>query len=82
MILLIRLSFSFTLGPLVWLYNTEIVQPNIMPLATTINWITVSIVNTSYPILSEYFGGNPSNIFYFYGIYNLLSMIINKILLV
>lgn len=49
-LLLIRITFSLTLGPVVWVYITEIVQPNITPLATTLNWLSLAINNTLFPI--------------------------------
>ena len=80
MIVLIRFVFSLTLGPIVWLYITEIVQPNIVPFATTLNWISVSLVNTFFPILMNLLGGNPSYIFFFFGAYTFVSGIVNCIL--
>ena len=82
MLVCIRITFSLTLGPVVWLYITEIVQPNIVPIAVFLNWLTVSLVNTFFPIFTEIFGGNPSKIFYFFGSYVLISTIVNKWLLI
>ena len=49
--LCIRLVFGFANGPVTWIYMSETIQPNIMPYAAMINWISVAIVNTIFPIL-------------------------------
>lgn len=82
MLICIRITFSLTLGPVVWLYITEIVQPNIVPISIFLNWLTVSLVNTFFPIFTHIFGGNPSKIFYFFGLYLFIGTALNKWMLV
>ena len=44
--------FGLSLGPVVWLYIPEIVQPRIVPYSTASNWISASIVIICFPILT------------------------------
>lgn len=45
--------FGLTLGPVVWIYLSEIAQPNILSLATAANWGTCSIVMLFFPIIKK-----------------------------
>ena len=45
--------FGVSLGPVVWLYIPEIVQPKIVPFSTATNWITCSMVIILFPIMKE-----------------------------
>lgn len=62
--------FGLSLGPVVWLYIPEIVQPNIIPYSTAANWISASLVISLFPILSEkLLGGNPGFLFIFFTVW-------------
>ena len=76
-----RGTFSFTLGPIVWLYMAEIIKPNIMPYGSMINWLGATLVMFTFPIFQEYLG-NPGWIFIFNGLYCGLSAILNHFILV
>lgn len=45
--------FGVSLGPVVWLYIPEIVQPKIVPFSTATNWISASLIILLFPILSD-----------------------------
>jgi hypothetical protein len=45
--------FSMSLGPINWIYPTEIVQPSLIPITTTTNWLSSWLLITLYPILRE-----------------------------
>jgi len=45
-------AFGLSLGPVVWLYIPEIVQPKIIPYSTASNWISASIVIILFPIIT------------------------------
>lgn len=77
----IRVVFSLSLGPIVWLYVVEILQPNFVPIATMVNWITVGVVNTLYPILCEAMGG-PAYPFLIFSVYTLAGFLVNRAVLV
>lgn len=51
-LILLRATFSSTLGPIPWLYMAEIVKPNIIPYGTLINWTFATLVMFLFPILS------------------------------
>ena len=78
----IRLIFSISLGPLVWMYVPEIVQPNIVPYPTMLNWMTVAGVNLLFPILTALAGGNPAWVFFIFCMYMLGCSVINHKFLV
>jgi MFS family permease len=80
-VVLLRGVFSFTLGPIVWLYMAEIVKPNIIPYGTIVNWFGATLVMLLFPILKEHLGG-PGWIFIFNACFCLLSIIINAFTLV
>jgi hypothetical protein len=46
-------SYTMTVGPLKWIYPTEIVQPSWIPISTTTNWVSSWLLITLYPILRE-----------------------------
>lgn len=50
-IVLFMANFGFTLGPVVWVYLPEIVQPKVMPYATMVNWASAAIVILLFPVV-------------------------------
>lgn len=56
--------FGLSLGPIVWLYIPEIVQPKIVPYSTAANWIGALIVIMFFPILSSSLTTAPLFIFF------------------
>jgi MFS transporter, SP family, xylose:H+ symportor len=44
-------NFGLSLGPVVWLYIPEIVQPSIIPYSTLVNWGGASLVMLLFPII-------------------------------
>lgn len=80
--LLIRLVFSFTLGPVVWIYVAETVQQSFVPIATMVNWFSVTAVTTFFPMAKDWVGGNPGYIFLFFAIGTFCIGVINWIVLV
>lgn len=81
-LLSIRFVFSFTLGPIVWIYISETVQPSIVPYSTMINWISVATVNFLFPIIKHSLNGNSAWIFTFFGIYTGIVFFVNRIVLI
>lgn len=45
--------FGISLGPVVWLYIPEIVQPNVVPFSTAANWISCALVISLFPIITK-----------------------------
>jgi hypothetical protein len=70
--------FGFSLGPVVWLYIPEIVQPNIVPYSTASNWIFASIVIILFPIITDnVLGGNPAVLFAIFTVWMFVSLVFN-----
>jgi MFS family permease len=72
-----RWIFSMTLGPVVWLYLAEIVEPDVAGVATMINWTTAAIVSLTYPLLVE-LTGSQSLIFCLFSVFVFIGYSINK----
>ena len=47
-------SFNVSLGPLTWLYVSEIVQPGLIPFTTMTNWIFSTLIIGSFPIIRSH----------------------------
>lgn len=71
------LNFGVSLGPVVWLYIAEIVEPQIIPFSTLSNWAAASVVVILFPILEKAFG-TPIPLFLFFAIWSFASVIFNK----
>ena len=69
-------DFGLSLGPIVWLYIPEIVEPQIIPFTTLSNWAAAAVVMFLYPILSNSLGSGP--VFLFFGLWCLISFFINQ----
>ena len=69
-------NFGFSLGPLVWLYIPEIVEPKIVPFSTLANWASASTIIILFPILVKALG-TPAPLFLFFFIWTLLSFFFN-----
>lgn len=71
--------FGLSLGPVVWLYIPEIVQPKIVPYSTAFNWICASLVILLFPIITDdLLGGNPGVLFIFFTAWMIFSFVFNK----
>jgi SP family arabinose:H+ symporter-like MFS transporter len=44
-------DFGLSLGPVVWLYIPEILEPNYIAFSTLANWTTASLITILFPIL-------------------------------
>lgn len=78
-LVLFMANFGFTLGPVVWLYLPEIVQPNILPYATMVNWASAALIMLLFPVIKETLPNkNPALLFLFFSIWSTLSFFFNK----
>lgn len=50
-LILFMADFGLTLGPVVWVYLPEIVQADIMPYATGVNWGTAAFIMLLFPVI-------------------------------
>lgn len=46
-------NFGISLGPVVWLYIPEIVQANIIPFSTGVNWAAAACCMLLFPIIKD-----------------------------
>lgn len=70
--------FGMTLGPIVWLYIPEIVQPSMLPFSTAIVWVCAALVIILFPILTaDVFDSNPAILLFFFAVWCGVSFIFN-----
>ena len=70
--------FGLSLGPVVWLYIPEIVQPRIVSYSTAANWISAFTIITFFPIITDsLLDGNPKFLFLFFALWCAVSFVIN-----
>lgn len=81
-LLAIRFTFSFTLGPVVWIYVAEVVQPDFLPIPVMINWFSVGLVNMIFPVARNALGGNPGWLFISFGVYTLASLWVTGVVVI
>jgi len=58
-------GYSVSLGPIVWLYNAEILPEKGVSLATLTNWSTVIIITFLFPVINGALG-TYSPVFFFF----------------
>jgi hypothetical protein len=68
-------DFGMTLGPVVFLYIPEIVDPPVIPYASMANWLACAATLIVFPIIGEYI--NIGYLFLFLSVWCLVSMFIN-----
>jgi len=70
--------FSMTLGPVVWLYIEDVLPPQEIPIATSANWLSASLVIILFPIIVERaLGGRPELLFVFFTCWCFGSYLVN-----
>ena len=70
--------FGLSLGPVVWLYIPEIVQPKIVPYSTASIWICASLVIILFPIITDnVLNKNPGLLFVFFTVWCVGSFVFN-----
>ena len=70
--------FGLTLGPIVWLYIPEIVEPKIIPFSTMANLIGATICIMIFPLIKEALpDGNPSYLFLMFFSWCFVALFVN-----
>lgn len=78
-LVLFMANFGFTLGPVVWVYLPEIVQPKVLPYATMVNWASAALIMLLFPVIKEKLPDkNPALLFLFFALWSTLSFFFNK----
>ena len=80
-IIIFMIIYGLTIGPAVWLYVPEIVPAKIVPPATFMNWLGVSISVIVTPIVLEEVG-SPYPVFFFFGGISFVFWIMNYFLVI
>lgn len=70
-------DFGLSLGPVVWLYIPEILEPSLIAFSTLANWTTASLITILFPILKKAFG-TPAPLFLFYAVYSTAGLIFSQ----
>lgn len=75
--------FGLSLGPLVWIYIEDIVQPSFVPFTTGLNWGLSALVVILFPMLiNKVLGGQPQLLFLFFCAWCLVGWLVNVRVLV
>jgi Na+/melibiose symporter-like transporter len=70
--------FGLSLGPVVWLYIPEIVQPKIVPYSTMANWMATLLIVFLFPVIRAMLPDkNPAILFLFFSVWCLCSFFFN-----
>lgn len=69
-------NFGLSLGPVVWLYIPEVLEPRYIPISTLSNWLSAAIIMFSYPVLSKAIG--PSPLFFFFAAWCAVSFFVGQ----
>lgn len=69
-------NFGLSLGPVVWLYIPEILEPDLIPFSTGANWAVASLITILFPILKNKIGEAP--LFMIYAGYSALGLFFSQ----
>jgi hypothetical protein len=64
-------NFGLSLGPVVWLYIPEVLEPSLIPVSTACNWGSATLITILFPILEKAVGYPP--LFFFCATYSIIS---------
>lgn len=78
----VRLGMTIAMGPVLWMYITEIVQPNITPWCYFVNWVMLGAISVIFPLLCEWNEGNPRFGFLIFGLVALISLVGNHFIVI
>lgn len=73
MTMLFVASFEFGPGPILWLYNGEILEENAISVAVFLNWLFVMIIGLLTPaLMNHWLGSGPT--FIMFGLFNVAGV--------
>lgn len=70
-------NFGLSLGPIVWLYIPEILEPSRISISTMANWASASLITILFPIIKDALGTS-AYLFLFYAVYCTVGFFINQ----
>lgn len=68
MVILFEIIYSFSIGPIVWPYVTELMPSKLVPFASSMNWIAGGICVIVNPYVTEAVGSPYPVFFFFFGV--------------
>jgi hypothetical protein len=76
-------AYSFSLGPVIWMYIPELVDPKVIPWALVTHWLSSALLVFLFPVVTDnLLGEDPSLVFIFFAVYLLISVPLNHRLMV
>lgn len=79
-VLALMLVFNFTAGPVLWGYVPSIVPPKVIPYATFVHWLSVSLMLFLFPVVQQHV--EEMYIFMFLATLSLAALFVNQLLMV
>lgn len=70
---LFLMLFAVSIGPICWIYTTEILNDKAMGLCAAVNWGTCFLIVLFFPLMIQHFG--LGNVFAFYAIFNVIGSV-------
>ena len=71
-------NFNLSLGPIVWMYIPEIVEPSFLPFSTMVNWGGSALSILLFPIIKDHLpANNPAPMFLFFAVWSSLAFLAN-----
>jgi hypothetical protein len=74
-------NFGLSLGPIVWLYIPEILEPSRISISTMANWASASFISILFPIIKDAMNTS-AYLFLFYAVYSTGGFIISQIFVI
>lgn len=72
-------NFNLSLGPIVWMYIPEIVDPDFLPFSTMVNWGGSALSILLFPIIRDHLPAkNPAPMFLFFAVWSSMAFIVNS----
>jgi MFS family permease len=72
-------NFGLSLGPVVWMFIPDIVEPSFLPYSTMINWGGSALSILLFPIIKAKLPNqNPALLFLFFAIWSIFAFFVNK----
>lgn len=69
--------YAISVGSMLWVFLPALIQPNLLPVASFMNWVSSAIVLIAFPLLKDILPNqNPGWLFIFFAAYTLLTFII------
>lgn len=69
--------YAISVGSLLWIFLPALMQPNLIPVATFMNWVSSAIVLIVFPLIKDELPNqNPGWLFLFFAVYTFFCFVI------